>query len=231
MWHEDVVLHARTIRAMFAVLLVQSEILLRSALVMCHGTFIVLEGIDGSGTTTQVEALGRILRSRGHTVVETREPTDLELGRLLRTYLRQPGAPAAGMALLFAADRAFHVANVIAPALARGEVVLCDRYVMSSWVYQATSCPEDWVRSINRLAPWPDLTVVLDVPANIGLERVARRAGERDIYETEPIQVRVAEGYRRLLAEDLSGVVAIDGTTSKDSVTQQLQHLCEGLGL
>lgn len=103
--------------------------------------FIVLEGIDGSGTTTQLSRVSAALRTLGHRVHETREPTGGRIGKLIREQLSDPsGVSARCLALLFAADRIDHLDREILPALARGEVVVCDRYVMSSLVYQSLDC-------------------------------------------------------------------------------------------
>ena len=135
---------------------------------MARGVFVALEGLDGSGTSTQAGALADALRWRGHTVHATHEPSNGSIGAMARTMLkrRDDQVDPHLLAPLFAADRLEHHAREIAPALARGEVVLCDRYVMSSWVYQALDCDADWVERINTHAPWPDTTFVLTIGAN-----------------------------------------------------------------
>lgn len=204
---------------------------------MSRGRFIALEGIDGSGTTTQRGALAEALRARGHVVVETNEPSSGSIGRLARERLAQGAASLdrGALALLFAADRLDHVASEIEPALAAGRVVLTDRYVMSSWVYQALDCDAAWVRAINQRAPWPDVTLVLDVPAALAMRRVlARRGGtgpELEIFETTPLQERVAAGYSALAVEGLPGVVRIDGTLPPAEVTARLVAACVDAGL
>lgn len=198
---------------------------------MHAGLLIALEGLDGSGTTTQARALSMALRARGHTVLETREPTDGGVGRLLRAQLQTSRPPHIAMALMFAADRALHVAEVIEPALSRGEVVVCDRYLLSSWVYQSLDCPPDWVRAINRHAPWPTLTALLSVSSETGMRRLSQRDAPREVFETESIQRRVERGYAELLEEDLPGVVAIDGSQTPSEVTERLLNLCRGVGL
>lgn len=117
------------------------------------GRFIVLEGLDGAGTTTQTERLASLLRSEGHDVVTTREPSDGPVGTMLRQALTgrlglpQGRGPLAQetLALLFAADRTDHLHARILPALEQGKVVLCDRYVLSSLAYQGASLPMAWV--------------------------------------------------------------------------------------
>lgn len=198
---------------------------------MSVGRFIVLEGLGGSGTTTQARALSEALRARGHRVVETREPTDGPVGRLLRAELRAAAPHPRAMALLFAADRALHLAEVIEPALARGEVIVCDRYLMSSWVYQGLDCPADWVRTINTPTRWPDHTFVLEVASRTAMHRLEARDMPREVFETASIQARVEQGYAACLREQLPGVVALDGGASPADVTAKLVALCVEAGL
>lgn len=178
---------------------------------MSEGLFIALEGIDGSGTTTQCERLTRALRTRGDAVHATREPSSGPVGTLLRQALTKrfvvpgpdgPAAPGWGtMALLFAADRLDHVEAEVAPRLADGVHVVTDRYVHSSLAYQTLSGDGEpgatlpWVREINRHARAPDLTVVLDVSAEAASERRAARGGTPELYEVDALQRRLADFY------------------------------------
>jgi dTMP kinase len=186
----------------------------------------VLEGIDGSGTTTQLPRLVDHLGARGRRAVATREPSAGPVGLLLRQILtgrhRAPdGAPVDGraMALLFAADRRDHLAREIEPALAGGVDVVSDRYLMSSLAYQAEEAERDWVLALARDLRRPDLTLLLDVPVAVAAERrrAAGRAVER--YDADPVQERVAANYRRLAAADAAGVVVIDGARPVGEVT------------
>jgi len=176
---------------------------------MPNPLFIVLEGIDGSGTTTQLGLLERHLQGRGRRVHPTREPSTGPVGRLLREILlgghRLPdGAPADGlaMALLFAADRRDHLSREIEPALAAGIDVVSDRYLLSSLAYQAQEAERDWVATLARDLRAPDLTLLLDLPvaAAAARRRAAGRADER--YDADDVQARVAARYRELVAGD-----------------------------
>jgi len=150
--------------------------------------FIVFEGLDGAGSTTQLERVGEWLRSHGIEVFETAEPSGSTVGRHIRSRaLRSEPWPdqaswAEHMALLFAADRAEHLfgpAGSISLALARGQWVLCDRYLLSSLAYQSTDAvPAEWVLAINRAAgrARPDVTVYVDTPVAICLDRIGHRA-------------------------------------------------------
>jgi dTMP kinase len=186
--------------------------------------FVALEGIDGSGTTTQLERLVAHLVSRGRSAHATREPSAGPIGRLLRELLlgqhRLPGgAPADGqaMALLFAADRRDHLRREIEPQLVVGVDVVTDRYLMSSLAYQAEEADRDWVAGLARALRPADLTILLDVPFADAAAR--RRAAGRVVerYDDDGVQARVAESYRRLAATDPSAVV-IDGRGSVSEV-------------
>jgi len=198
-----------------------------------RGALVVLEGIDGSGTTTQCAALARALGARGHATHVTREPSVGPIGTLVRASLGPsgPDLTAGARALLFAADRLHHVAQEIAPALGRGANVLCDRYLLSSWAYQSLDCDLAWVRQINALAPWPDLTILLRVPAEIALERVRARAratgAPTERYDDAATQRALAERYDTLAAEGLPNLAVVDGARAPDQVTEALLALID----
>jgi len=188
--------------------------------------FIALEGIDGSGTTTQLDRLGAHLRGRNRSVHPTREPSVGPVGRLLRQILvgdhRLPdGTPADGLAvaLLFAADRRDHLRREIDPALAAGQDVVCDRYLLSSLAYQADEADAAWVASLARDLREPDLTLLLDLPVSVAAARrhAAGRIDER--YDADAVQERVAARYRALVAGNPRAVV-IDASASLDEVSR-----------
>ena len=199
-----------------------------------RGRFIVLEGIDGAGTTTQARRLCRWLEERGRRAWLTREPSDGPIGKMLRRALEgrlhsRSGAPLDGkaMALLFAADRIDHLRDEIEPKLKEGYVVISDRYVLSSLAYQSQVAPLDWVEAINALARPPDLTVFIDVPAKVALER--RRGRKREErYDALPLQRLIARRYRALVREGrVAGpLVAVDGRASVDAVHEAI---CEAV--
>lgn len=171
------------------------------------GIFWTLEGIDGSGTTTQTHQLVGWLEGRGENALFTCEPTGGRIGKLLRSILRgeESYAPAA-VALLFAADRLDHVEREIAPARERGLHVICDRYVYSSLAYQSLGEPLAWVAGINAQAPEPDLTVYLRVPAETAAERRAQRGEPDELYDALALQRAIAARY-----DDLLGATPADG--------------------
>jgi dTMP kinase len=193
--------------------------------------FVVIEGLDGAGTTTQCAALARELRAKGRKVVTTREPSDGPIGKMIRQALtRQLGLSEAGkqpltpetLALMFAADRVDHVAREIEPALKSGAVVLSDRYLLSSLAYQGSQLPIGWVEEINAKARVPDLTLFLEIDPELGAQRRSVRGGKRELYETRAIQRRTAKQYLAAIALRRKAgekIVVIDGGASVAEVT------------
>lgn len=186
--------------------------------------FIALEGLDGAGTTTQIARLATRLRAQGHTVQVTRQPSDGPIGTLTRSALRREwGAdgqriPADALALLFAADRLHHVADVVAPALARGEVVLTDRYVHSSLAYQGAECDIAWVSSLNAKARVADLVVFVEVPVEVCLDRISSRGDARELFEERGALEATAARYEAAFRLRDEPVCRVDGTADRDAV-------------
>jgi dTMP kinase len=196
--------------------------------------FVVLEGGEGAGKSTQAGILGDWLRSSGREVVTTREPGATPVGAGIRTLLLDGGAPDPRTeALLYAADRAEHSARVIRPALARGAVVISDRYVDSSVAYQAGGrglASEDIV-ALTRWATSglePDLVLVLDLPPEVGLSR-ARARSESDRMEGEPAEFH--ESVRRVFlkraAERPDRYVVVDANRPASEVAADLRAAVE----
>ncbi|MGO8805378.1 MAG: dTMP kinase [Candidatus Bathyarchaeia archaeon] len=183
------------------------------------GVFICVEGLDGSGKTTQAKILTERL-SKSHTAVYTAEPSQGKTG----TYIREcclyedKRLPLESEALLFAADRIEHVDNEIKPALAEGKVVICDRYIYSSYAYQGSAGLNlGWIKKINSFALKPDYAIFIDVPPERVLERLKRK---KSVMETLVIQRKVRETYLKYVA--IGALVLIDGDKSKDAVADSL---------
>jgi dTMP kinase len=193
-----------------------------------RGKFLVLEGIDGSGTTTQLDRAVAYATSLGYPAVATREPSVGPIGRLLRESLLGQHRMADGsamdgrsMALLFAADRIDHLKREIEPQLSAGTTVISDRYLLSSLAYQAEEAERDWVLGLARGILRPDLTVLIDVPIEVAAKRreTAGRPVER--YDADSYLAKVAANYRALASQDTS-VVVLDGAGTKDEVAAAL---------
>ncbi len=196
-----------------------------------RGRFIVVEGIDGAGTTTQARLLGDRLRGAGRRVHVTAEPSGGAVGALVRQVLsgrlrgRAPDGPfdAEALALLFAADRLDHVAAEIAPKVADGVDVVSDRFTLSSLAYQGLTTGElAWVDAINAQAAAPDVTLFLSVRPAVALRRRQAASLDREIYEVSEFQRRVARSYARaidLVRARGQRVVELDGEQPVEAVS------------
>ena len=205
------------------------------------GRFVVLEGIDGSGTTTQVARLADRLRVARVSVRATREPSDGPVGTLVRQVLTGriivPGGRAPGwatMALLFAADRMDHVESEIEPFLAAGGVVVSDRYDASSLAYQSVSSGRggestvEWIRTLNKNARRPDLTVVLDVPAEVAVTRREARGDAAQLYEQNELQRALCVFYKDLQRHIPNDrVVVVDGSGTIEATAEKVYAACK----
>lgn len=202
-----------------------------------RGLFITLEGGEGSGKSTQAQALKALLEDAGRKVTVTREPAGCPLGQRARELLndRSLKLDARSEFLLFAAARAQHVAEVIRPALDRGEVVICDRFSDSSVAYQGYGRGLDLedVREANRMATQglvPDLTVLLDVPVETGLGRKAgEKAPDRIGQEGAQFHERVRQGYLAMAAQEPDRFLVRDGTLLPEEITRTIWRRLEPL--
>ena len=211
---------------------------------MSRGFFITFEGLDGSGKSTQLKLLARSLRASGHAVTTTRQPGGTELGDQVRALLLNSKtryvAPLAEMALMFA-DRAQSIQQIIAPALAQGHIVLCDRFTDSTEAYQGggRGLGSERVLAMHRAVCgdlWPDLTLLLLPDLDASLARVRRRnlrqqtqdadenrfeAEERAFYE------RVYSQYREIAARDVLRVVTIADDAPVDAIEKRIEKIVE----
>lgn len=210
-----------------------------------RGRFIVLEGIDGAGTTTQLNRLREHFLTKQLRAFFTHEPSDGPVGMLIRLALQgrlaggryalhDPGdeahAPSAefdltALALLFAADRADHVATQVKPNLAAGRTVVCDRYLLSTLAYQGQSCDVGWLLEINRPAIAPDLTIFLDVPPSAAEERMRASRWKKEMFETPHEQESIRDAYLRYIGmgiEQVGKVKTIDASRPADVVFAEI---------
>jgi dTMP kinase len=198
-----------------------------------RGRFLVLEGLDGAGTTTQARLLAEGLRLSGRAVHLTAEPSRGPVGALVRQVLARrvagPGGEAfdpEALALLFAADRLDHYRAEVAPRLAEGRDVISDRYTLSSLAYQSlTTGDAGWVEAVNSRAPAPDLTIFLRVRPAVAWGRRFAESGSRELYEVPAFQRRVARSYQRCLSALRRGgqrVEVVDGERGVGEVAAQV---------
>lgn len=202
--------------------------------------FITLEGIEGSGKTSQVRAISRWLAAAGHACVTTREPGGTSIGGQIRSVLLHPKneglAPGAEL-LLYMADRVQHLETVVRPALAAGKVVVCDRFFDATLVYQgyARGLDREMIRRLHQLTcggVTPDLTLLLDLDPETGLARAWRRIHKDSTHakesrfekETLDFHRRVREGYLDLARQEPGRFCLIDAAADEQTVQAQIER-------
>lgn len=198
---------------------------------------VVIEGLDGAGTTTQARLVVEALRQRGTPAHLTREPSDGPVGRLIREMLTGQhsidGQPLSQttFSLLFAADRLDHLQREVEPALARGEVVVSDRWYHSSLAYQGTAAERAWIDLLNQRARRPDLTILLRVRAETAARRRLAAGRAQELFEDLAMQERVAAGYDQVFASliDREPVVVLDGEREIDRVFAEVMRQLEAV--
>lgn len=196
---------------------------------------VVIEGLDGAGTTTQARLVVEALRQRGTPAHLTREPSDGPVGRLIREMLTGQhsidGQPLSQttFSLLFAADRLDHLQREVEPALARGEVVVSDRWYHSSLAYQGTAADRAWIDLLNQRARRPDLTILLRVRAETAARRRLAAGRAQELFEDLAMQERVAAGYDQVFAAltDREPVVVLDGEREIERVFTEVMRQLE----
>jgi len=202
------------------------------------GKFIVFEGIDGAGKSTQVNLLGEWFREKGYDVVITKEPTDTAFGKLIRKLVLTGGKEGIidgarisheAEALLFAADRAEHVNKLIKPALKAGKIVISDRYFYSSLAYQwARGLDLEWLIDLNRFAIRPNLVILLDLPVKESMKRINGRDIGNEFDRIFELQKKVRENYLKLV-ERFPEIKIINAFEDVETVHSQIVALVEAL--
>ncbi|GLR66260.1 thymidylate kinase [Acidocella aquatica] len=196
------------------------------------GVFITLEGGEGAGKSTAALRLTTLLREAGHEVLATREPGGTPGAEAIRALLLNPDTELTAMAqtMLHFAARADHVACVIRPALARGAVVICDRYSDSTMAYQAYGMGVEIaaVAALTRLIDlMPDITFMLEVPESVSKSRLNSRGAASDRYEQMGAEVmaRIAQGFRAIAAAEPARCVVVDGTEPVEVVVGRMREV------
>lgn len=196
-----------------------------------RGRFIVFEGIDGAGKTTQIELLEAYLKNQGKQVLRTAEPTDSPIGRMLRDALSgKTSRTVCELAALFTLDRVSHNAE-IEQALASGKDVICDRYYYSTIAYQGGETDEGWVRDMNLNCPEirrPDLCIFLDLSPEESMARITRRNATLEIFETREKLERIRAQFHRVLRElPEENVHIVDAARPIEAIQADIRRLAE----
>ena len=205
---------------------------------MDRGKFITVEGIEGVGKSTNIDFLSSLIEAKGLSVVRTREPGGTPIAERIRALLLEHGEETMtdiAELLLFFAARSLHIHNAIKPALQTGQWVVCDRFTDASRAYQGSGrgFNQD---TINTLADWvqeglqPDLTILLDAPAEIGMDRAGRRgAADRLEIEKTEFYARVRDGYLALAESEPERFAIIDASQTLDDVQVAISEKLVGL--
>jgi len=206
---------------------------------MSRGVFVTIEGIEGSGKSTQARLLAEYLRAAHLPVIETREPGGTEIGEMIRGVLLSTSADALSAQtelLLMLACRADHVERIVKPALDRGDIVCSDRYADATIVYQGFGREMDLelLRKLNEVATgglMPDLTLLLDLDVETGLQRVAQRSGmnntDRFERETLAFHKRVREGYLQVASDEPDRVKVVHADASIEVVQERIRAIVQ----
>lgn len=198
--------------------------------------FIVFEGIDGCGKSTQAKLLTERLNLEGIPVHLTAEPSLRPIGKMIRDiFAHRMEADERTIAALFVADRLDHVINHeegIRTKLEQGFTVICDRYYLSSYAYQGSLVPLDWVMKANALSvelAKPALHIFIDIPVELSVERISKSRAQLEPYETHENLVRVRAAYLKVieLLKDEEHIVTIDGTQSVDWIAERIWKAVE----
>ena len=189
--------------------------------------FIVIEGLDGAGGTTQCRLLQSWLERQGSTVVSTNEPTELPVGKFIRGILQDPHSYVGDevLAYLFAADRQDHLDSRVKPALSSGKVVISDRYYHSSLAYQSLSLEFDFVAQLNQTFPVPDLTIFLSLEPETSFSRVQDRGLPVERFETLDRLRSISQSYNRVIRyckDRGDALVCLDATQSIEEIHEQI---------
>ena len=188
------------------------------------GVFVALEGIDGSGKTTQIKRVASVLKEKGIEVYVTSEPSKGRLGPVLRQYLSDKTSHFATDALLFAADRVEHFHHEILPQLQQGKIVITDRYKTSSIIYQgSTHLSDEWIRMINNQVPDADVTFYFRISADVAMDRLSD-ADRSHLEKFETVE-KLQQLLSRYEMVEIPNRYNLDAEKSEDLITQDMAEI------
>ncbi len=192
------------------------------------GKFIVIEGLDGAGESTQVELLTEFLNEKGYPAIPTKEPTvETEPGRMIEKVLNEAlKIPSSELQGLFTKDRKEHLKTTVIPSLKKGIIVVSDRYFFSSLAYGSLDLDLEWLMQINESFLLPDITFLLQVSPEICIQRIKKRKKKFTLFEKEETLEKVWRTYK-LLSKRFRSVYVIDGERAKQEVFNEMKKILE----
>ena len=193
-----------------------------------HSKFIVFEGLDGSGLSTQSKLLAKYLQKKNQNKVWlTKEPTDSTIGKLIRAHLKKDKKNSKWLQTMFVKNRKENVKDIL-KALGEGKTVICDRYILSSIAYGSINTRVKVLQEMNKEFPKPDLTILLKVPAKICLKRIKKSRGSFELFEHERKLKNVWHTYSELAKKDKT-IYVINGTKKKNEVFRKIREIIENV--
>ncbi|MBE0516539.1 MAG: dTMP kinase [Methanophagales archaeon] len=191
------------------------------------GILIVIEGLDGAGLSTQAALLAEYLRGKNKKVLLTKEPTSLPIGKLIKSILtRNHEVSLLALQLLFAADRAEHLEKEIEPALRTNTIVISDRYILSSLAFGSVDNDVEFLKQINARFRRPDLTVIIDTPPKVCLERIKKNRDNIELFEEEQRLEKVRKQFLAL-KNYFDNTVIRAGDREKEKVSQDIREVVD----
>lgn len=192
-----------------------------------NGILIVIEGLDGAGLSTQAAILAEFLKGKNKEVMLTKEPTASPIGKLIKSALnRNPELSLLALQLLFAADRAEHLEKEIEPALRADEIVISDRYILSSLAFGAVDNDVEFLKEINSRFRKPDLTFIIDTPPQVCLDRITKSRDNVELFEEEKRLEKVREQFLALKCY-FNNTLIVDGDREKEEVSKDIKEVVE----
>ena len=190
------------------------------------GLFIVFEGLDGSGSSTQAALLQKHLNSK-YLAYQTKEPTNNIIGGIIRGALTHEWRPSPDtLQLLFAADRGHHLSREVIPNLKNGNIIISDRYFFSTIAFGSIDIDQNWLKSLNQKFLLPDLTFLIKVPPKECIKRIDATRNEKELFEQEEKLKKVWKTYS-LLADEFAGVYTLDGTEPIEKIATKVIKIVE----
>ncbi|MFW6282908.1 MAG: dTMP kinase [Minisyncoccales bacterium] len=191
--------------------------------------FIVFEGIDGAGTSTQAKKLAEKLNHEGIITELTNEPTEERIGKLAREVLQKKWqtSPEA-LQLLFCADRADHIFKKINPALKNNKSIISERYFYSTIIYGSLHVDQKWLKELCKIFIEPDLIFYLDLPEKIAIERIKERGEKIELFEKEDFLKKVRNGFNEIF-QNKKNVYKLDGRRSIDEVHKEIYEIVKSV--